>query len=284
MPWEIFYNLINSSEIVRQSIQNQWFNIILIEEGSGFIIVDGNQYKVKKHQAIVLFPGQLCTYELSKDIIAHHVKASKDIYDSINSAANVHIIKSSPINSFNLSKETFQILLFEIKEINRLLEYKEKEIIISRFRTCFLILKSLCTNIRRMIPVEAKNPTVQNYIHLVEQCFTNRRTIINYADELNVTPIYLNMLCKKHLNMSAIQLIHNRKAIEAKRLLLETELSVKEIAYELGFYNNAHFTRFFKLHSGFSPSDFKQVKQDDLRRAMEACAFIKKRRKSEKSG
>ena len=57
---------------------------------------------------------------------------------------------------------------------------------------------------------------------------------------------HLNNLCKKGLNKTVTNLIHERIMIEAKRLLLFTDNSISEIAFELGFTDKSYFMRFLK--------------------------------------
>ena len=58
---------------------------------------------------------------------------------------------------------------------------------------------------------------------------------------------------------SPLQIIHERKALEAKRMLRYTDKPIKEIAYEIGFEDIQTFSRFFKKMENSSPTDFKKM-------------------------
>jgi AraC family transcriptional activator of pobA len=58
---------------------------------------------------------------------------------------------------------------------------------------------------------------------------------------------------------SLLLVIQERVLLEAKRLLFYTEKTSKEIAYELGFEDANHFSKFFKKHTGQTPTDFKKA-------------------------
>lgn len=67
-----------------------------------------------------------------------------------------------------------------------------------------------------------------------------------YADLLNKSPKTLSNLFSIYNQKSPLQIIHERISLESKRLLVYTDKSTKEIAFELGFEEVAHFSRFFK--------------------------------------
>jgi len=80
--------------------------------------------------------------------------------------------------------------------------------------------------------------------------------------KLNISPDHLNRIIKAHSGKTAKELIQNRILIASKRLLYFTNLSTKEIAFELGFSEPSNFSSFFKKLSSFTPSDFREKKQD----------------------
>ena len=96
-----------------------------------------------------------------------------------------------------------------------------------------------------------------NFQELIEANFLTLKTPKQYAEKLNVTPNYLNALCKKKSGKSAGELIRQRVLLEAKRLLAHTKLSVSEISFKLGFEDNSYFGRFFKRYNGLTPEQFR---------------------------
>lgn len=79
-----------------------------------------------------------------------------------------------------------------------------------------------------------------------------------YADHLSVTPNYLNTLCKKVTGKTVGKIIRNRIILEAKRLLVNSEYTISQIAYDLYFEDNSYFTKFFKANTGLSPIEFRK--------------------------
>jgi AraC family transcriptional regulator, transcriptional activator of pobA len=104
---------------------------------------------------------------------------------------------------------------------------------------------------------EVGKTIVKNFKAIVEKHYMNWHQVKDYADALNVTPNYLNEVIKSAINTSAKDFIQNRIILEAKRLVVFTEKSSKEIGFNLGFDDPSHFSKFFKSNTGQSLQDFK---------------------------
>jgi len=76
---------------------------------------------------------------------------------------------------------------------------------------------------------------------------------------LNITPNYLNSLCKDIYNKTVTEVIQERIILESKRLLAHTGLTVSEISYKLGFKDNSYFGRYFKKVVGIPPEKFRTI-------------------------
>lgn len=83
-------------------------------------------------------------------------------------------------------------------------------------------------------------------------------TVHYLAENLNVSPSYLSSLLKALTGQSTQQHIHNKLIEKAKERLSTTDLSVSEIAYELGFEHLQSFSKLFKAKTNLSPSEFRE--------------------------
>jgi hypothetical protein len=124
-------------------------NIVLILKGSGKLKIDHVEYKVKAFHAIVIFPGQMCTWTLDKDIDSIQLVVHKLLYEKV-IPYNKAIVGKRPISVFELKAETFSTLTRELKEIKRIQEstYVANDMLEARFQISYLILKSLCMDCR----------------------------------------------------------------------------------------------------------------------------------------
>lgn len=96
------------------------------------------------------------------------------------------------------------------------------------------------------------------YTALVEQDFHSAKTVRDYARSLGVTPTHLSRVCNKACGRPASAILADRVHYEARRMLTETHMPVKDIAKALGFASPAYFTRAFSQHTGRTPSQFRR--------------------------
>lgn len=98
---------------------------------------------------------------------------------------------------------------------------------------------------------------VQRFRHAIARRFREQPSMAACADELGITPTQLNRACQQVLGHNALGVLHARLLLEAQRELAYTTMSVKQIAFGLGFADAAYFTRFFQRVTGRSPSAWR---------------------------
>ncbi|RZJ89724.1 MAG: AraC family transcriptional regulator [Chryseobacterium sp.] len=98
----------------------------------------------------------------------------------------------------------------------------------------------------------------KNFLQLIEEHYLNLRFPKEYAEILYITPNHLNALCKDLAGIPAGDLIRARIILESKRLLINLNLSIAEIAERLNFKDNSYFNRFFKKYEGITPEKFRK--------------------------
>lgn len=104
-----------------------------------------------------------------------------------------------------------------------------------------------------------RDTLVQRYRALIELHLRRHRPLADYAEELRVTPDHLSRSCRAVTGLSALDLLHDRLGLEARRLLAYTPATVAEVAHELGFDDPAYFSRFFSRRAGCSPQAWRQA-------------------------
>jgi AraC family transcriptional activator of pobA len=114
--------------------------------------------------------------------------------------------------------------------------------------------------LRRAAPVTAdesrralRDTLVQRFRALVELHLRRHQPLAFYAARLRVTPDHLSRACRALTGLSALDLLHDRIVLEARRLLAYTDAPVAVIAADLGFEDPSYFSRFFARRAGLAP-------------------------------
>lgn len=105
---------------------------------------------------------------------------------------------------------------------------------------------------------KTQNNTFKNFLSVLEENFRKSEGVEFYADKLFMTVRNLNLICQNIFQKSVSEIIELRKLTEAKNLLINTDKSVSEIGFELGYSEKTYFTSVFKKKSGQTPTDFRK--------------------------
>ena len=97
----------------------------------------------------------------------------------------------------------------------------------------------------------------RRFARLVEEHYKSKHTVADYADFLCMAPKTITHKFNRMRLPQPNEVIKNRIILEAKRLLVHTSLTAKEIAYDLGYNDPAYFSRLFQSKTGESPSGFR---------------------------
>lgn len=136
----------------------------------------------------------------------------------------------------------------------------------------YAIIRQLLSTLLTMIESERKKAlatetdTSQNTYHIsfgnflkvLEENFHKSEGVEFYAEKLFMSSRNLNLITQNILEQSVSEIIETRKLIEAKNLLITTEKTISEIAFELGYSENSYFSKVFKKKSGQTPSEFRE--------------------------
>ncbi|NOQ28005.1 MAG: helix-turn-helix domain-containing protein [Bacteroidales bacterium] len=93
---------------------------------------------------------------------------------------------------------------------------------------------------------------------LLEQNFKSEKSVNKYASELSISEKQLHKATTVLLDKTPKQIIDERILLEAKRLLVHSNQSIKEIAYDLGYIEPTNFIKYFRKHTDSTPSEFRE--------------------------
>lgn len=109
------------------------------------------------------------------------------------------------------------------------------------------------TNLRS----DHKRLVFQQFMKLIHENYSKEHQVIYYADRLCISPKYLSRLCKEISGKSAPEWIDAYIMLDAKNLLKYSTMPIKEIVYRLSFSNQTVFYKFFKKHTGMTPTEYR---------------------------
>lgn len=251
-----------------------FYYILLITRGGGAKTIDFEQFDIHPGQIYFTIPGQVHSWNLDSKTEGFVVSFSEKIFRSFISnpfyLEQFPFLRGIPKSSvIDLQKEHLKDAVLIIRSIVN--EVKKKDTF-SLDQVC-LLLMSLFINISRhhalavkkLIPEQTQN-TLFNFRRLINEYYLYKRLPKDYSALLYVTPNHLNALCRDYLGKSAGQLIRDRIILEAKRLLVNADINISEIAYRLNFKDNSYFTKFFKKSVGLTPEEFRKYSIENSRR------------------
>ncbi len=250
-----------SSERYAFSHTDDYYFFGFIEDGQCRLNIDFKEYTFEKDSLVIIRPGQV-----------HH------IIDAYNLSANFLTIDSVLINKEEkriLERYVLQeVQLSDISEQKLLLSILARRLNCTENTSSKLIVQRLTTVIIGMIVRDVANTTetlseLQGNINrykeiawefrdLLESNIRTNRAPSFYAERLNITVAYLNEAINAVWGTSVSRNIQDEIILQAKRKLVYTTASVKEIAQGLGFNDYSYFTRLFTKVAGVSPMLFRR--------------------------
>jgi AraC family transcriptional regulator, transcriptional activator of pobA len=103
--------------------------------------------------------------------------------------------------------------------------------------------------------------TFNSFLKILDNNYKRPEGVDFYADKLNMSSRNLNLISQSIFGKSITEIIETRKLIEARRFLLNSEMSISEIGYELGYNEKSYFSRVFRKKTGVTPSEFREKMQ-----------------------
>ncbi len=247
--------------------RHNFYEFFLFTEGGGVHELDFNDHKIKANSIHFVSPTQV-----------HKLKANQskgfvlcftgDIIPFRNK--NESFVAHFPFYDFNSSlpylqvpKKLFHEIFLLVNAIHDTFNSNNQfkaDIIRSYLNIILLKVKQFFyENAKEDRDKNTSRDTrVIDFIKLIDKQYADQLSVQEYSEKLNLSPNYLNALCKKETGKSAIHLIHERIVLEAKRLLYSTNLSVKEISFSLNFEDVTYFNRFFKKNMALTPLEYRQ--------------------------
>lgn len=249
----------------QQSKQPDLYTFIRTNDSRAEIVVDSIPYTIEPNSILALTIVQYFRFISGEDLVVYQFNREfyciKDHDQEVSCAGllffgNVHI----PVIDLSADEQRKYKTLHEVfideLETKDTIQAEMLRMLMARF----IIISTRLLKAKEGFVEIAKNTKIdllREFNLLVESHFKTEHSVSFYADKLFKSPKTLSNNFAK-LNTSPLQIIHERVVLEAKRLLIYTDKTAKEISYEVGFDDASHLSRLFKKHTTLSPSDFKK--------------------------
>lgn len=244
--------------------KHSFFEILWIREGESEHIVDDRKLNLSLDTVYFMSPGQVHHLEKYGVVKGHSIMFTEEFFilnfTSKEALDKLSFLRNSYKNPhLKLDKETKTTLEPVLQ-----LMYTE----FSRTPHSRLALSSLTFVLLNLLErlyhtQENANFTIgpvslfDRFSKLLEENFAAQKPVVFYAEQLCLTPHYLNGVIKKATGKAVSEVIHDRLMLETKRLLVHTDLPIGQIADQLGYNDFSYFSRQFKKHNGLSPERYR---------------------------
>ena len=247
--------------------RHDFYEVLFLYKGSGYHIIDENQYEVTPPCVFFLSPGQTHEIILSSDIEGFIFLFTSEFY--LQNQKNKSRLLEYPF-FFSTDRANPPLLLSVSEDITFLKNLFERassllsivnepnlELFCSFLDIILLTCNSLYPLNNQQIKKAKGNILVKKFLLLIEENYQKNLSIRDYSNVLKVTPHHLTQVVKDITGKTSVDLLQDKMIIEIKRLLLHTSLTISEISEIMHFVDNSYFTKYFKKHTGLSPMQFR---------------------------
>lgn len=243
--------------------KHNFYHLVFITKGSGWHEIDFKRHAVKSGSMFFMMPAQVHSWSMSKEtcgivvefenlsmfssdeafVLAEALRPSVD-YLTLqgNRKTSIHAVYEEMLEEYESQEKDSEILLR--------LNLAKLIILFSRF------IESTPAKVSRISKFR------EEFNELIEKNYKTHHNVDFYAKAMGVATKSLTAKVNRNIGKNVREIIQDRCILESKRLLAYSDLSISEIALELGFEDPNYFTRFFKLKTKTNPGKFRQKVRD----------------------
>ena len=250
----------------------RFYDIMLVTRGRGTFSLDGSRYDVKPGRVFFTTPGQIRDWNV-RDLdgiclFFPETFLAEFFHDALFLQRLPYFHVGADAASMHLAPRPRAALERQLIAMRRELRRHlpdSTHILRARLYEILITLSRAYASQHRVGSSRPVQPLVAAFRDRVERDFRRVHSVAAYARALHVSPGHLSTLCRSYAGVSAKEIIQERTAVEARRLLLHSTDSAEDIAYALGFEDPSYFARFFRRMTGESPRRFRsgQVRTGD---------------------
>ncbi len=247
--------------------KHSFYHLVFFTEGKGEQHIDFKKFDVKPGLIYFMIPGQVHNWNFKTKPEGYIINFSSNYFSSFLLAANY----LERFNFFNgqpncqvielplVTQQKISIIFEDILSEGQNERTVNDDLVKTLLIRLFIEISRFQNTIESPIENVYNHTLLNNFKDLIENNYQKLKLPKQYAALLYITPNHLNAVCNDFLGISAGTLIRNRVLLEAKRLLINLDLRVGEIAEALNFTDQSYFIKFFKKHEGLTPEKFRKL-------------------------
>lgn len=234
--------------------------LICCSQGSTVVVIDDKELPLTKNQVVTITSGQIHYFkklkaqgfllEFTLDFIC---KDDNDIELIFHNGLFCHFDLNEVITLPDYTTIETQLRFIRDELLSQPYQY----LISIRSRIELILVEINRAKVNNGDEIYKPDALFLKFLELVRADFKSNFPLMHFAKELGTTEAKLNEQSKTHTGKTAQNVMHGLIISEAKRLLTYQNLSIKEVAYELGFNDPFYFSNFFKKHTLQSPRLYK---------------------------
>ncbi|MFK7933054.1 MAG: helix-turn-helix transcriptional regulator [Saprospiraceae bacterium] len=269
------FDLITIEEIMRRTDLNhdieklhrvEFFTLIFITAGAGFHTVDFTDYPIKKGTLLTIRKDQIQRFHRNDNLRGYLLLFLDEFLVS-------YLEKLEAQKSLQLFNELLGVPKIQLPQNDYFVIHEIVQRITEEYFTRMddyslgIIRSELHILITKLYRIKAKDSQVifdKKYLaefiifqNLVENHVKSTNRVSDYAKMMTISTKTLNTISKSIVNKTAKEFIDEISIKQIKRLLINTSLSIKEIAYASGFEETTNFYKYFKRQLGMTPEQFR---------------------------
>lgn len=264
-----FHGYVKNNPHIQKVHKHSFYHFVLFTAGTGTHILDFESYPIKEGIIYFMRPNQAHQWIFEGEVDGYIINFSDTFFDQL--AIGSSILDNFPFFNLFSSTQVLELDADSLKKVKQIFEEILKEVetrrdneqttimIISYLFQIFVIAtRNLKQHTTTYSPNNYNSVLIKKFMELIEENFRTVRLPKDYASMLYITSNHLNFICQEQVKTSAGELIRNRVLLEAKRLLVNFELSISGIALDLNFFDTSYFVKFFKKYTGLTPEAFRK--------------------------
>ncbi|MBD78632.1 MAG: hypothetical protein CL840_06920 [Crocinitomicaceae bacterium] len=248
--------------------RHNYYEIFFFEKGGGIHMIDFNELHIDRNEVHILSPGQVHYMHRTPETTGWVLKFTSEFF--LSTLSDKDMLQRIPFLNNKVSKPLIQPAQEEFDSLLQIVNFIKSEDEGKSIGYQNMIrnyLNLILVKCHRLYDYSVPNVSSPDNIlcdafnTLLQEKYLVENRIGYYCEMLNVSDNKLNAAVKMVHGKTPSEMISNRLLLEAKRLLLHSNKSIKEIAYELNFHDNAYFNRWFKKLENCPPGVFRSKKR-----------------------